>query len=321
MRSTIYSFLTTILLLVPIAALPLMAVFGVPQFTPVVMSPMNEADEEEDERPARPRARSKPKPVRSDDPDFEIVEEDHLNWDEAPSKPTRLDRKLKSRERSEFARSQGARSSTTADSDSPRSRSRASGVGQRRAAPSESWEDEGDAKSDVQQASFEVAAQESPEKPFAEAGDAAQIESMIDNSEAVSFTEPPSSSPGFRRQRPAAMEPDTDAPPLKPAPNRAKGKIAQRESPTWTTAVRRLNELGIRNFRLEPGSRPSEFIFTCSVTPGNSPRVTRMFEAEADDPLKAVAKVLSQVEDWAALPETAAVRESSDGSASLDLTE
>ena len=67
---------------------------------------------------------------------------------------------------------------------------------------------------------------------------------------------------------------------------------------TWRTAVRRLNALGIRQFRLEPGSREHEFYFCCFLTPRNNPRVTHRFEAEAGDPLQAVEQVLQQITLW-----------------------
>ena len=62
--------------------------------------------------------------------------------------------------------------------------------------------------------------------------------------------------------------------------------------------MRQLNALEIRNFRIEPGRQPSQFIFICSYTPTDSPRVSYRFEAEADEPLKAVEKVLAQIGEW-----------------------
>ena len=60
--------------------------------------------------------------------------------------------------------------------------------------------------------------------------------------------------------------------------------------------MRRLNDLGIHDFHLEPGQRPNEFHFSCSFTPSNNPRITHRFEAEATEPLRAVAKVIEQIE-------------------------
>ncbi|MBA4030713.1 MAG: hypothetical protein C0478_07445 [Planctomyces sp.] len=69
---------------------------------------------------------------------------------------------------------------------------------------------------------------------------------------------------------------------------------------TWQDAVQRLHALQIRNFRLEPGAEPSVFVFICSYTPADNPRISYRFEAEANEPLKAVEKVLQQIEEWRA---------------------
>lgn len=69
---------------------------------------------------------------------------------------------------------------------------------------------------------------------------------------------------------------------------------------TWKSAVSRLNQLEIRNFRLEPGQQAGQFLFVCSYTPQHNPRLSYRFEAEADEPLKAVEKVLSQIDQWMA---------------------
>jgi hypothetical protein len=82
------------------------------------------------------------------------------------------------------------------------------------------------------------------------------------------------------------------------------GKKSSREKPadtpplTWQDAVQRLHALQIRNFRLEPGAEPSVFVFICSYTPADNPRISYRFEAEANEPLKAVEKVLQQIEEW-----------------------
>lgn len=69
---------------------------------------------------------------------------------------------------------------------------------------------------------------------------------------------------------------------------------------TWKSAVERLNRLEIRNFRLEPGQQLGQFVFICSYTPQHSPRLSYRFEAQADEPLRAVEKVLEQIDNWMA---------------------
>jgi hypothetical protein len=98
----------------------------------------------------------------------------------------------------------------------------------------------------------------------------------------------PSSPPGYKRLREQPFERETAAP----------REDANRGSLTWDELHHRLNELEIRNFRLEPSRQPNQFIFICSYTLSDSPRVSRRFEAESEEPLKAVEKVLTQIEEW-----------------------
>ncbi|MFN0199322.1 MAG: hypothetical protein ACKVT0_21440 [Planctomycetaceae bacterium] len=71
---------------------------------------------------------------------------------------------------------------------------------------------------------------------------------------------------------------------------------------TWKSAVRELKRLGITDFRLEPGSAPESFLFCCMLSSADKPRVVRRFEAEAEDPLAAVADVIGQVRDHTRAP-------------------
>lgn len=74
--------------------------------------------------------------------------------------------------------------------------------------------------------------------------------------------------------------------------------VAQVETLTWQQAVDRLNQLGIRTFRLTPDSEQNGYQFVCLVTSVDDPRISRRFEAESIDPLIAVGEVLAQVENW-----------------------
>ena len=73
---------------------------------------------------------------------------------------------------------------------------------------------------------------------------------------------------------------------------------SQVESISWSQAVNRLNELGISTFRLTPDSGRTGYQFVCLVTSVDDPRISRRFEAESADPLVAVGRVLAQVENW-----------------------
>ena len=84
-------------------------------------------------------------------------------------------------------------------------------------------------------------------------------------------------------------------------PRSPSSRVASEKSDhglTWRDAVRQLNELGIQEFRLEPGRQLGEFYFACEFTPDRDARITRRFEAEAKEPLLAVAAVLRQIDEW-----------------------
>lgn len=84
-----------------------------------------------------------------------------------------------------------------------------------------------------------------------------------------------------------------------PSNNRPQDRLSAVTQPlTWRAAVARLNSLGIRKYRLMPGSTADEFHFSCFFSPTNNPRLTHRFEAEASEPLQAVEKVLAQVDEW-----------------------
>jgi len=75
-------------------------------------------------------------------------------------------------------------------------------------------------------------------------------------------------------------------------------RSGQVETLTWQQAVDRLNQLGIRTFRLTPDAGQNGYRFVCLVTSVDDPRISRRFEAESIDPLIAVGDVLAQVENW-----------------------
>ena len=68
--------------------------------------------------------------------------------------------------------------------------------------------------------------------------------------------------------------------------------------PSWRGAVERLNQLGIRTYRLSPAASEGRYHFMCLVTSADDPRISRRFEAESHEPLDAVGRVLTQVEEW-----------------------
>jgi hypothetical protein len=84
------------------------------------------------------------------------------------------------------------------------------------------------------------------------------------------------------------------------AENRASGAgpAASNYAVALKRAVGRLNDLGIRDFQLQPGVREGEFNFSCRFASRRNPSVIHRFEAEAADPLDAVNQVLRQLDDW-----------------------
>jgi hypothetical protein len=286
MRSAVYTILTSVLLLAPISAVPLMAIFGVPQFTPVVASPLDESEEVADDwdRPSRKPPRSKPSEDQLAAEELDRFEDESLDWTE-PTKDRLQPIKIP-RARSRKELSADELSSVPSRDRRPATRSKPSAPAGKPRRPSPVPDDTDEL--------VEFASSESSDDAPSEVGNA-DFEREVDESAKAEPAKPPKSIPSYRRTRSGGES----VRPVDRNAGRLKNSPPSGEPLTWSKAVVRLNELGIRNFKLEPGMRPGEFTFTCSYTPTNTPHVTRRFEAEADDPLKAVAQVLSQVERWA----------------------
>jgi hypothetical protein len=221
MRSTVHSTFTTLLLLVPMLAIPLFAFFGVPKFVPLVekfhLQPPAEEQDEGGEAPTF---------SHSDD-----LEHDRFDDRAEPS--------------------------TAGDA----------------------WHlDEPESNVDFHQRRRQALGSRSPSR-----GTAAS--SVAGTSWSETGREPAET----RIADPSVM----------PAGHRWDGS-AEAAVLTWASAVERLNQLEIRSFRLEPALEPGMFIFICSYTPERKPWLSQRFEAQADEPLKAVEKVLAQLDDWVA---------------------
>jgi hypothetical protein len=112
---------------------------------------------------------------------------------------------------------------------------------------------------------------------------------------------------GARRDLPeaqavVALDTESVATASSPDGNAANGATADLSSSnrslTWKRAVGRLNSLGIRDYQLQAGEREGEFNFSCRLISRTNPRVIHRFEAEAADPLDAVNQVLRQIDEW-----------------------
>jgi hypothetical protein len=89
-----------------------------------------------------------------------------------------------------------------------------------------------------------------------------------------------------------------DVIPAKVSANAGNNVQESPEALTWETARVRLKELGITKYYVQPDATGRVFHFHCAYVPPDNPRVTRLFEADATEPLEAVRKVLAQVENW-----------------------
>lgn len=102
---------------------------------------------------------------------------------------------------------------------------------------------------------------------------------------------------------PKAPKPDgTMAPDALPAKVSANTGNTVQESPTgpltWEAARVRLQELGVKKYYVQQNANGQIYHFRCAYAPPDNPRVIRLFEAEAAEPLEAVRKVLVQLEGW-----------------------
>ncbi len=132
---------------------------------------------------------------------------------------------------------------------------------------------------------------------------------------AAADTQQPDLSPGARQPPPEALDGWEVADDLMPeppparqpapaprelTPSAAAPVVEVAEPLTWKRAAQRLQELGIHKYRLERIPQKQRFVFTCAVTAPGDGRVSRRFEAEADEPLLAVQSVLDQIDEWQA---------------------
>jgi hypothetical protein len=122
--------------------------------------------------------------------------------------------------------------------------------------------------------------------------DGIRLESATDSDQGLGSTGFDDGS--FENSRPNAPEERSRT----PEPRRSQRRGATAEPVTWASAVERLNQLDIRNFRLEPGQQQGQFMFICVYTPPDNPSLMHRFEAEAEQPLKAVENVLDQIVEW-----------------------
>lgn len=263
--------LTTLLLLVPILAVPMLAIFGIPNFAPAVASPLGD---DAWQTPAASPGGAAPAFADAAGPQGQSNAQNGLDFSNNP-RQSNLERNVPwpGRTRSETAERTHPNPQLNAGSYegfdrsaavvTPTAPPRRLPLGQEPAQPP-AWPSSGQ-EGAIQPVGFTVPG-EFAGPPKYERPAPSEIEQT-----------------GFDASATRGARPPRVLPPATP-------------SLTWQGAVKRLNELDISNFRLEPGSDPNQFLFMCSYTPPENPQVSYRFEAEASEPLKAVEKVLAQVE-------------------------
>ena len=270
---------------------------GIPQFAPVVASPLEEGRDNDRESRVGNSERPVHEEMFGDFDDFSSANSSNDKADRRDSfSGSRSKRKLNPKgareavasewdrdfeSESDWSSSPRRRAAVAdtpkpeADSPPPRSRKRhllsdRSSGNDRRSAPQQRSEEE---------------------IRLASAGDEEQS-SIVQSNFTDDFDAPPRSVSAFEGSAPTEQRGQKED-----SRHRPKGASAS-EPLTWKSAVERLNELEIRNFRLEPGHQNGQFVFICSYTAPDTPRVSYRFEAGADEPLKAVEKVLEQIAEW-----------------------
>lgn len=291
--------LGALLLIAPLAAIPVFAVIGVPQFAPLVASP---SDDEEisdlgEVEPSRPSAiADSTRKGRSADDLFAPL-------DESPSR-TGIAQRGQPRQAANTAPLSGhSRNSALPPPDAL-----------------DQWE--------IRQSNLDIFSRES-ENPLparngafpgttADPDEGLQLPADFSDGDSVApegFTAD-LLNPGRAKKdsRPAdrpLSQPatKTQTPPKKASPSNPTDEallpaeaLAQAisEQSGWQAAAQKLKALGIRKYRLESQIEEQNFVFMCTFSSPDNPRVSRRFEADADTPLEAVQLVLEQIDEWRA---------------------
>jgi len=273
------SSVTSLLLLAPILAVPMLAIFGIPQFAPVVASPI-EVPPAGQSLPVDGGPSSEEAPFFGDDktPAPRDFAKSDVTWPAPPSPQPAT--------RGNATSLEGRWDRRPVEETSARPQT----------IPTTAWDAFAENENtpsrknfDAKQAVFER------EAPASRANPPANSQAALWSSENVPPELAAAAMQPFRRS-PEEAERSSQASPARRSP--ASAPRSNPEDPlTWQAAVRRLNSLEIRNFRLEPGAGPDQFVFICSYTPSHEPRVSYRFEAEAAEPLAAVEKVIAQIEE------------------------
>lgn len=275
--------LATILLLIPVLAVPGMAIFGIPQFAPIVTSPLDEGHDFDREK----RVGSAERPAQDElFGDFDGFSSETQANDDIPSENRNSLVAIKNSPKPTSNRTKNSKfpkGSSDWDSENEWSESlpqpeATNGAGSTAENPNPSAVT--NSSNPIIPANDQPPAP--PKRPPKRDKSFRQASAIDDFSSSVADsakkTEPPKRLPNPREPRDPARRAMTNTDPL-----------------TWQTAIVKLNEMGIHDFRIEPSYASDQFVFTCWYTPPDGSRVIYRFEAEAEEPLKAVEKALEQI--------------------------
>jgi len=295
--------LGALLLIVPLAAIPVFAIVGVPQFAPLIASPSEDEDLVPDLEDAKATLSSAsvetPRQGRSADDLFApLPDSSRANATPSPKTDTRpfFDPKSKTGEPGQSAalpppdaldqweiRSIAPEANTHAGDGSIAPDSDASPeIG---ADPSET---------------LEIPTGNTDEGKVSAVGFSPDLLKLDPANRMGSDSRPaPRGTPGPPAASRAAPRNSREAAPVaalsRPAAARS---LTLDEQPGWQAAARRLKELGISKYRLEWQIEKQTFFFSCAIASPDNPRIARRFEADADSPLEAVQNVLEQIDEW-----------------------
>lgn len=288
MGAKIASFLATLILSIPLAAIGLMAVFGIPQLVPANSGPMNARDTvirgvqdalQWGERPVDQRAPGFEDEAPRYGSGFSDSYPPPRSPAGGPNEP--LHHPAQQPPRQQYNQNQYALNSQTNTGHGPGSRPRWD----------DSWPEEQHRNgstpphwSEIPSMTPDAGARSSMGGDRNSATRSAALNDFTPSGQRPAFGvqhEPAAMSTSFDRGGPQSLQATQNGPIL-----------------TWRQASAKLNDLGVTNYHLERGATEGTFLFVCMFSPGDSPQVVHRFEAEADDPLIAVNQVLQQIDRW-----------------------
>jgi hypothetical protein len=286
MRSPLGGSIATCLIFVPLVAVPLLAVLGMPQLSVNASNaPVDDLKFVKDSSARTVGNADLFDPVQVTDPHSDVA--------------------ASNRETRDGARGNDPFAEFVRDSDSSRQDATSAGSRGSAAKRPQRWPNEGNG---LPQRALLSADRTDGDRATASPSDRPPAGRSQEGNRTDQPTSEPAKSPGARRALPeaeavvtsesnsAATTPPAEAP-AGPRTN-SESRSASNHATAWKRAVGRLNALGIHDYQLQPGERSGEFNFSCRFAARGNPRVIHRFEAEAADPLDAINQVLRQLDDW-----------------------